>query len=407
MSDYEMSRLDKRFTEVVAPVKGKPAQISYTELENTIAKWLVLADPYVIKVLTATMIVARMNTDPFWLMLVAPSGGSKTELISALNDIQGVYQMSELTAQTFISGLKDSNRASLLDRIDKNNAVLTFKDFTTVLQMRDDSRKAILSQLREIYDGEFRREFGIDQKREWIGKVGFIAGVTPVIDQYQVLYQSLGERFLQIRIVQPEKDVLAKKAMGNVGKEKEMRVEIRKAFAGYIENIVIPENYNPIDTTTSNRIVLLANYCAMARTSVRRDTYYRDISHIPIVESSTRIVKQLSSLYHALVLIGNTTEDECLDIIYRICLDSMPAIRKQVLDILLKSNGVGCKLSSFTNYFRFSDASMRRTLEEMTMLNIIDITPSKVNGDTWTLSKQSTDVLGNEFLMISDTGGKQ
>jgi hypothetical protein len=406
MSDYDITKLNGRFAEVVAPVKGKPANITYQELESIIAKWLVLADPCVIKVLTATMIVARMNTDPFWLMLIAPSGGSKTELISALNGIRGVYQMSELTAQTFISGLKDANRASLLDRIDEDNAVLTFKDFTTVLEMRKDSRKIILSQLREIYDGEFRREFGIDQKREWIGKVGFIAGVTPVIDQYQVLYQSLGERFLQLRIIQPKDEVLANKAMDNVGKEKEMRSEIMNAFAGYIENVVIPEKYNPIDSNTRNKIILLAKYCAVARTSVKRDAYYRDISSTPIVESSTRIVKQLTSLYHALVLIGNKPQ-ECLDIIYRVCLDSMPANRKQVLDTLLKSDSAGCKLNVFTEHFRFKDASIRRILEDMTMLNLIDIIPDKVNGDTWVLSNQSIEVLASESLMISDIEGKQ
>src|SRR5438046_1578624 len=74
------------------------------------------------------------------------------------------------------------------------------KDFTTVLTLHRDKRGEILAQLREIYDGHYRKEFGNGKVVDWTGKIGLIAGVTPIIDTYHAVNQVLGERFVCFRI---------------------------------------------------------------------------------------------------------------------------------------------------------------------------------------------------------------
>lgn len=39
-------------------------------------------------------------------------------------------------------------------------------DFSTVLSIEPHSRSQVLSQMRRIYDGQLRREFGIDENME-------------------------------------------------------------------------------------------------------------------------------------------------------------------------------------------------------------------------------------------------
>src|SRR4029450_429760 len=100
--------------------------------------------------------------------------GLKTEIIRSSNDVPVIYPLSNLTAQTFASGfqVRGKEQPSLLTRLD--GRILTLKDFTTILTMHRDKRSEILAQLREIYDGAYRKEFGNGVVVDWAGKVGLI-----------------------------------------------------------------------------------------------------------------------------------------------------------------------------------------------------------------------------------------
>jgi hypothetical protein len=134
----------------------------------------------------ATVIANRMDGDPLWVFLVAPPSGGKTEVIRALDEAGDVYPLSSLTAQTFASGFeRKGTETSLLPKID--GKTLTMKDFGTVLTMYREKKAEILAQLREIYDGGFIKEFGNGKTFRWSGKVGLLAGVTPIIDREYAL----------------------------------------------------------------------------------------------------------------------------------------------------------------------------------------------------------------------------
>ena len=59
--------------------------------------------------------------------------------------------------------------------------VVAFKDLTTVLSMHHEARSQIISQLREVADGRTEKAFGNGLYLEWEGKLGLVAGVTPIM----------------------------------------------------------------------------------------------------------------------------------------------------------------------------------------------------------------------------------
>src|SRR3990167_3258884 len=150
--------------------------ISFAELEHKMKEWFLIKDHGIIKVLVGTIIANRLPGDPVWVFLVAPSGGLKSELIQGLNLVPEVYPLSKFTPQTLISG--HGKDQSLLLRLTRDGkTVLAMKDFTTILQMDYKARNDILAQLREVYDGSFKKAFGMkgdgNSEIEWNGKLGF------------------------------------------------------------------------------------------------------------------------------------------------------------------------------------------------------------------------------------------
>jgi hypothetical protein len=171
------------------------------EVHDAFAEWLALPDPDhgghpfdTVDLALATVVANRLDGDPLWLFLVAPPSSGKTETLMSLVDTEDVYPLNNLTPATFISGYEQKGEdASLLPKVDGKTIVM--KDFTSILTMHRDARAEILSQLREIYDGAYSKDFGNGKHVEWRGKVGLLAGVTPVIDREYAFNAALGERF--------------------------------------------------------------------------------------------------------------------------------------------------------------------------------------------------------------------
>src|SRR5262249_32415909 len=144
---------------------------------------------------------------PCWLLLIAPSGSMKTDLIESLRGLPKVHLKDEVTAKTFISGQLEGGRsrkqsASFLHQMG-SNGILAVADFSTFACQDPKTLKTVLAQLRGIYDGNYSREFGTDENledREWTGRLTFIAGATPDIDRHYKIFQLMGERFVRLRM---------------------------------------------------------------------------------------------------------------------------------------------------------------------------------------------------------------
>lgn len=394
MNQNKEQKIEQKIQEIEKTIPDKRTPIDFQTLESVINKWLLIKDSGIIKVLVASVIANKLKADPVWLFIVAASGGTKTELIRGLNKIEGIYPISDLTPQTFLSGEKGQKNASLLLRLPPEDTILTYKDFTTVLTMHRDKRHAILSQLREIYDGYYRKEFGTGETKTWEGKMGFIAGVTSVIDNHQSIFQVLGERFVQYRPEQPNTIALAKKAMANSGDEKAMRKEIQNAFADFIAGVEMPQETVLISEDLKDRIAYLASFCVRARSGIIRDGFSsREIELIPDTELPTRLAKQLITLASAFSLIGNAAPEEDYELIFKIGMDTLPQKRRRTLKTLigateeLETADVAMDIGYPTN-------TTRRILEDLHGLGLVKRQhEGKGYADKWLISDYTRELL--------------
>src|SRR5215471_11208153 len=96
-----------------------------------------------------------MPGDPLWGLLVDASGGGKTELLRSLRGKPCAFFLSKLTDKTLKSGYRDPQNPgkdpSLLPQL--NGKVLIIKDLSPLLSMQRNARNAIVSDLRDAYDG--------------------------------------------------------------------------------------------------------------------------------------------------------------------------------------------------------------------------------------------------------------
>lgn len=388
--------------------------MTINELENLIYSNFTVADHGVVRLLCAILIVHRFEkVDPVWLFLISPPSGLKSELIRALNKVDKVYPLSSLTPQTFISGQKNyAQENSLLRRL--KSGILTFKDFTTILQMYESARQEILSQLREIYDGQYSKSFGTGEEISWEGKITFIAGVTEAIDLYQGMYSILGERFLQYRMVQPDRVEATVKALKNSSNSEAIRLELIEAFADFINNFEIPELLPEIEEEWETEIIQLADFATRGRSGIKRDPKDREISHVFDAEMPMRFARQLILLAKTFTLMGYEEADRM--IIRKIAIDSLPKNRIKAFSVLLQTQEVeslatvaetlgiavdqpqgitGWTTAEVAVELDLPTTTVRRTLQDLNALGFLNRTKS--SSDIWSLEEGWEQML-NKYL---------
>ncbi len=388
--------------------------MSIEELENLIYKHFVVKDLGVVRLICAVIIAHKFNeADPVWLFLIAPPSGLKSELIRGLKDVKDVYPLSSLTAQTFISGQKNyAKDNSLLKRI--QNGILTFKDFTTVLQLYEAARQEILSQLREIYDGQYSKSFGTGDEIKWEGKITFIAGVTEAVDLYQGMYSILGERFLQYRMVQPDRIEATKQTVKNTLNSNTIRKEIIDGFGKFINQFLIPETLPDLPIDWEDEIIHLANFATIGRSGIKRDSKDREITNVFDPEMPMRFAKQLILLAKTFSLIGYKDDDR--KIIRKIAIDSLPKNRIKALKILSQpadktlqesdefitveseNKSETCTTANIATQLALPTTTTRRTLEDLNALGFLHrdkLTEAKSSPDLWKLNSDWRELINS------------
>jgi hypothetical protein len=245
-----------------------------------------------------------------------------------------VKALSSLTPQTLLSGYerKDDKPPSLLLQIGPFG-VLAFKDLTTVLTMHREARSQIIGQLREVADGKTEKNFGNGLRREWEGKLGLVAGVTPIIDEQHSFLAIMGERFLLYRMPEVPRAQIARRSLARRGHEPELRERIKATVGDFLEQyqecgrLELPESF-------TEPLIVLADIVTRARSGVPRD-YNANLLYIPEAEAPTRLAKQLAQLGAAMLAIG-VDEAETWRLVRKAGWDSVPAVRCSVIDCLAK-----------------------------------------------------------------------
>lgn len=353
--------------------------MTLAELENIVRRHMLLADEFIIRLLCAFVIAARLPINPPWFFIVGPPSGGKSALLKSLHNISGVVHIDDLTANTFSSGMrsgKDRKSNSLLEDL-LPNTILLFKDFTTIISKDETSRGMIISQMRKIYDGDFKKNYGNGIVVDWSGKPpGVLAGVTEKIYPSMTMFADMGERFLFWDFKQAESIENRKAVNRKAAQELDdapAAAEMKAAFTEYIESIRIPTQLPAIDKTTENQIVDLAEFVTKARTPVLRKKYSRDEPIIQVYrpEQGPRFVKQILGMALGLrVVSGGQITDKDRRILCKMALDSIPSIRRKCLQTLTRYN-LGVNATALADEMRYPKDSIRMHLEDLAAVEVI------------------------------------
>tara|TARA_R110001592_G_scaffold68891_2_gene211229 strand:- start:195 stop:2255 length:2061 start_codon:yes stop_codon:yes gene_type:complete len=350
------------------------------EVEQVIGKWLKMTSNLPIDIMLGTIFANRIEGDPVWTFLVAPPGGSKTELLMTLNMCAEIETTTTLTSAALISGIKfaEGEDPSLLVKID--GRMLVIKDFTTILTMNPNARDEVFGVLRDAYDGYVEKFFGTGIKKSYKSKFGILAGVTPAVDALAAKNSSLGERFLKFRLDRfesPEsEEEKIMKALSNVGQENGMREEMQRMIKRMMKK-KIPETLPVIRDIYLKKIMACAILTAYLRGSVVKDPYTGEMLCMPVREVGTRLAKQISKLGVGICIYKDKTEfdEEIMTAITMVALDTCPDRIANLVGQLRKATKGDSKASVTTkdlvSYTNMGDSTVSRVIEDLKVLNIV------------------------------------
>jgi hypothetical protein len=350
---------------------------SLAEVVSTFRQWLYLPDPGPVEVYLAAIAANRMKGDPVWLQFVGGPSTGKTEIILSGSALPDVYLASVLTEAGLLSGTPIRDRpehagGGLLMQVGSFGIILC-KDFSSVLAMHRDSRAKVLAALREIYDGRWTRNLGSDggQTLSWSGKIGLVAGCTPSIDGHHAVVSAMGERFVFYRMPPVDGQQQAIQALHHAGKEVLMRAELARAVKGFMTGLKLASERPTLGDDQTEALVALARLAARSRSSVERDGYRREIELIPEPEAPGRLARILSQLFAGMAVAG-IGRQEAWRLVKKIALDSMPAIRRAVLEVLLSRGETRTGTAAVAAKIGYPDQTTRRALEDLNAHGVVD-----------------------------------
>jgi hypothetical protein len=370
------------------------------ECVATFREWLHLPDPGPLYVTLATVAANRAAGDPVWLLMVAPPGGGKTEFLNPLAQLPDVHPAGTLTEAALLSGTPKRDKASdakggLLREIGDFGIVL-HKDFGSVLSMNRDARSALLAALREVFDGSWTRHVGTDGGRtlHWSGKIGLIAGCTPTIDSHHSVMGSMGERFILYRLPPADADAQVRRALGHVGFEAPMREQLGLAVGQVLAAAAGGLLTAMADEATTERLVKISTVAVLCRSAVERDGYSREVILIPEAEAPARLALVLLRLLNGLQAIG-VDEVTAWQLVTKCALDSMPALRRAVLEDLLRRPTLA-STTEVAEAVSYPTTTTRRALEDLAAHGILERLPQgpgladRWQPSTWTRARWGT-----------------
>ena len=236
--------------------------------------------------------------------------------------------------------------------------------------------------MREVYDGSWTRLVGTDGGKtlHWQGRIGFLGGCTQTIDRHHAVMGAMGERFALYRLRVDDADEHARRSLQHSGKESRMRSEMREAVTDLFASIDWTVEPRELTPTESETLVALAALTVKCRSAVERDGYMREIELIPDAEAPTRLVNQLARLLAGLRHIG-TDDDQAWRIVHKVALDSIPDLRRNVLEQIIAGEQTTKGIATACDY---PTTTTRRACEDLAAHHTITRSGDATgNADTW------------------------
>lgn len=359
--------------------------ITFAELQAAFDKWMLIPDRHLIKYVMSCYCANELSQRPVWAIIVAPSGGGKTEILNALLSLPKIYSLSTVTPNTFLSGMPGGKDASLLPKVD--GKILVFKDWTVILSMQRDAQSEIFGQFRDIYDGAMTKVYGNGQTRSWAGKVSILAASTEAVDMSQQQHTHMGERFIFYRPIMPERKKVAFRSLENSAHQNEMTKELQNSVYAFIKGIDFTKysELPQLPTTVQHELVLLAEFVTKARSGIIRDFgFKKEVLFVPTPEMPTRMLQQVSLIGQgAMIANGGKIGDDDLGMLYKTMIDSVPRTNWMVIREMAK--GDGQTTATIATALGYPTDTIRTYLENQALLGVCKRDKSDNRGDRWTM----------------------
>ena len=186
---------------------------------------------------------------------------------------------------------------------------------------------------------------------------------------------TLGPRFTLLRLRQPNRRKVARRAMDNSRDERHQSLQTRADLAAYTGCLLIclPNDLPDITSDQLDTIGELADLVTRARSGVDRDGYKRELAFTPEPEMPARLARALLSLVQGVAVVRGhgKVRDEDMAAGVRVGFDSIPSVRSRVLRHLTTQKSGSAVPDIAANVEGFSETSVRRALEELDSLNLL------------------------------------
>jgi hypothetical protein len=324
--------------EPAAATDPAPAYPSRTldDVHTVFRKWFGKSyDIDTIDAVLATAAASRLSGDPLWLLVIGGPGAAKTETVQSLSGADALVTSTISSEGALLSGSsrKERTKASTggLLRVLGDRRLLVLKDVTTMLSMDRHARGGILAALREIHDGRWQRNVGVDGGRTltWTGRITVVGACTTIWDTAYSVISVMGDRFVLVRTDSKSgRKEAGEQAINNTGQEETMRAELAAAVGGLVGHIDANKPYE-LQKGEVRQLINAADIVTHGRTAVERD-YRGDVTDAHSPEMPTRFVKQLTQMVRGGLALGMRRE-AAMRLAMRCARDSFPPLRSKIL----------------------------------------------------------------------------
>jgi hypothetical protein len=336
-------------------------------------------DNALLPLLLAIVVGSRLTTPTTWLFIVGPSSGGKGTVLSILNKVTWIRQISDLTPNTLLSGMKVVGKETSLLKDLGNNFCVTMKDFTTMISKDEAARGQILAQLREVYDGHITKATGNGQLIEWGSKSEpwkstFIMATTEEIYSLQQETNGMGARAINYVFTPQDRKRTMRASLDNKRSAERFNKKLGALQDDVHEFIMekiatAPYEFAPVPLDIENDIIDVADLSTQCRSSVNRN--FRGEKTLALsAEFPMRMGEQLLAIAQLLMHInGGELTTVLRNAIYKTAFDSIPKQRRMVLEVITKYPKI--EILGMALAMNYPPDLVRAWVEDLNMFGIV------------------------------------
>lgn len=292
--------------------------MTFDELQKEVGKYVYSEDNGMARIALASILAHKMKMGtPVWMLLIGASSGGKSQILRplALADKKFMHRVDDLTENTLLSGARvkadkkgnASSSPSLLVRIGAVGMIV-ISDLTVIFSKSSETKNAILSQFRMVYDGDMKKETGIgDNQIRWEGHIGVIAGSTPTVYRHFEEVADMGERFIFYRMKPYDKDKATRLSLAREITGKKLDALLGDMYGEYLTACSEKMTDIPkLSDAVMERIISASSFAEKVRTPAHYNQYIRAVDRIPESALPMRTAQQLKNIAKGLSLMNYT-----------------------------------------------------------------------------------------------------